>query len=855
MHPSRCSGHSARTALLVRVLTPVPFESLIHVVVTRQCLLPLVHETGNLFCFLHHLCVARLPAHQRSCPCTVAVELRQSVAPSGCSWRCNAPVCWRLLTCIRDCPFGQTFCNFHLFPASFKLQWRIWYTVLHCVAANALESGWLSALRHAAPESAVRVSRSMSGIDVLAEYAGSPHQFSSKPAELTRQLSAPRSPVRISSVRVTRFLFPPSQNPSDVAFKLLTMLTFLNTVLLPDSVSTELRNFLLAVSLHTLTSTLHEASPLSSTPSLGTLRFASLHSLAPQASSFLLDVTPIRHFVDVDRSLSMPWKGSTIAPTTFLFCVRILFLDSITEDLKLDVCSSSNSSLSPSMHALSNCTHPSPELHLWGNHKNHAMFLGIVGLMFFISSMKCIWCTLTVFIRILDHAPLLPTTQIGSGVTRGHLGGLILSLSLTFHTMKQILVLHWLVIGIDSLDWRWLCAFTLIDSLHNLLDMADLAASSFSTASSPTLLLAREALSSTILSFVILTSSDLLLVVPSSPMELSTPRSSLMESFLALLSNSSSFSHRSFVLIARVGRFERFGLITLLKQLLHFVPMNCWLADLLIGPPTAPVYRGCPCRDPPVWWLIQAGWWVTKAPTLFCCSALGFCCAALSWGWTTLIALLTCSHATLPNLTNAVYSSYDAGKSNQIETWLDVTCMAGKLNWSWHAPSAMRVHFRIHNRAAEVFSRSSTRSLRHVSVLLCLLVLWGSRASWFAPSPVPWLPSPCWWWKVRSTTWSSTCVSSSVSLPWPDLFSFTLITGFLIFLVTLFFDVHAFNYTRALWHAAHFDFFAFGSWHFLIVIVWRNAVLHLFLWMSYTASLNNSRLLTSLRNLTLSQSW
>ena len=45
-------------------------------------------------------------------------------------------------------------------------------------------------------------------------------------------------------------------------------------------------------------------------------------------------------------------------------------------------------------------------------------------------------------------------------------------------------------------------------------------------------------------------------------------------------------------------------------------PSHCW----------APVYRGCPCRDPPVWWLIQAGWWVTKTPTLFCCSALVFCC-------------------------------------------------------------------------------------------------------------------------------------------------------------------------------------------------------------------------------------
>ena len=47
----------------------------------------------------------------------------------------------------------------------------------------------------------------------------------------------------------------------------------------------------------------------------------------------------------------------------------------------------------------------------------------------------------------------------------------------------------------------------------------------------------------------------------------------------------------------------------------HPRPSHCW----------APVC-GCPCRDPPVWWSIQGGWWVTKAPTLFCCSALGFCC-------------------------------------------------------------------------------------------------------------------------------------------------------------------------------------------------------------------------------------
>ena len=42
------------------------------------------------------------------------------------------------------------------------------------------------------------------------------------------------------------------------------------------------------------------------------LMVASPHSLAPQASSLLLDVTPIRHFVDVVRSLTMPWKSQRL---------------------------------------------------------------------------------------------------------------------------------------------------------------------------------------------------------------------------------------------------------------------------------------------------------------------------------------------------------------------------------------------------------------------------------------------------------------------------------------------------------------------------------------------------------------
>ena len=236
----------------------------------------------------------------------------------------------------------------------------------------------------------------------------------------------------------------------------------------------------------------------------------------------------------------------------------------------------------------------------------------------------------------------------------------------------------------------------------------------------------------------------------------------------------------------------------------------------------APVYRGCSCRDPPVWWLIQAGWWVTKAPTLFCCSALGFCCAALSWDCTALIAHLTCSLATLPILTNAVYSSYDARKLHQIETWLDVTCMAGKLNWSWHAPSAMRVHYCIHNRTAEVFSRSSTRSLRPVSVLLLLLVLWGSRASWFASSPDSWLPSPCWCWKVhfQLDLQLESALPSLLALTWSQRFD---IDHRLLDLPrrSRFHDIHVSNHSRALWHAEHFDFFTFVSWNFLIVNMWQ----------------------------------
>ena len=142
------------------------------------------------------------------------------------------------------------------------------------------------------------------------------------------------------------------------------MLTFLNTF---SFLKVSPPNFAISSSrssLHTLTSTLQEASSLLSKPSLGTLRFASPHSLAPHASSILLDVTPIRHLVDVDRSLSMPQKSQRLSQRLSSSVSVSFFLNSSTEDLLTSVLHPTDSSLSSSMHAVSNCTHPHPELHL-----------------------------------------------------------------------------------------------------------------------------------------------------------------------------------------------------------------------------------------------------------------------------------------------------------------------------------------------------------------------------------------------------------------------------------------------------------------------------------------------------------
>ena len=332
------------------------------------------------------------------------------------------------------------------------------------------------------------------------------------------------------------------------------------------------------------------------------------------------------------------------------------------------------------------------------------------------------------------------------------------------------------------------------------------------------LLLEREALSSTIMSFVILSSSNLLLVVLSSPIELSTSRSSLMKSFMALfvklvvLLSSIVCAHLS------CSSFWAFWGHNPVKQLLHFVSVSCWLADLLIGPPTAfPLLgTGVPwvSLPGPTGVMTHPGRMMSHQranPILLLCTGV-----LLHWLHSWRVHLQ--HYQTWPKLCTHLTTQEHQTKLRRVLTWL--AWLENSIDLDT-LPSAMRVHFRIHNRAAEVFSRSSTRSLRPVSVFLSLLVLWGSRGSWFASSPVPWLPSPCRGWTVRSSTWSSTCVCSSVS-PCLDLTSsFWHWSRASWSSSSLFLDVLASNYTRVLWHAADFDFFAFRSWNFLIVNAWQ----------------------------------
>ena len=64
------------------------------------------------------------------------------------------------------------------------------------------------------------------------------------------------------------------------------------------------------------------------------------------------------------------------------------------------------------------------------------------------------------------------------------------------------------------------------------------------------------------------------------------------------------------------------------------------------------------------------------------------------WRFVHTLHPLTCLRAMFSLLTNVVYSSYDAGTITP--NW-NVSCLTGTHNWSWHAPSAMPVHFQMFN--------------------------------------------------------------------------------------------------------------------------------------------------------------
>ena len=85
------AAHSAPVALLVRVLTPVPFESLT-LSLLFDSVLPLVHETGTCSASAPSVCAgslafASLLARQKF------MSVRQPLALSGSSCQCAAPVC------------------------------------------------------------------------------------------------------------------------------------------------------------------------------------------------------------------------------------------------------------------------------------------------------------------------------------------------------------------------------------------------------------------------------------------------------------------------------------------------------------------------------------------------------------------------------------------------------------------------------------------------------------------------------------------------------------------------------------------------------------------------------------------
>ena len=117
----------------------------------------------------------------------------------------------------------------------------------------------------------------------------------------------------------------------------------------------------------------------------------------------------------------------------------------------------------------------------------------------------------------------------------------------------------------------------------------------------------------------------------------------------------------------------------LLNNFLHFVSMSCWLADLLIKPPTAFLLLGtgvlwCPCRTHRCDDSFRQD---DESPKRQPYSAALYCTDWHSW------RVHLQHYQTWPMLCTHLTTQENQTKLRRDLTWL---CMAGKLNWSWRAP-------------------------------------------------------------------------------------------------------------------------------------------------------------------------
>ena len=246
---------------------------------------------------------------------------------------------------------------------------------------------------------------------------------------------------------------------------------------------------------------------------------------------------------------------------------------------------------------------------------------------------------------------------------------------------------------------------------------------------------------------------------------------------------------------------------------------------------------------PTVWWLIQAGWWVTKGPTLFCCSALGFCCTDCT------LDVFTCNITKLDQCCELILRRRKI-KPNWDVTWRDLHGWKTQLILT-RSPQPCEYTFAFTivllrcsldlRLAHSVLSRYFSASLYcEVHVLPDSHHLLSLDFHHLADGGQ---------FVVQLGLQLASALPSLLALTWPLRFnidhglldlprhSLPRRSRFLI-------------YTRVLWHAADIDFFAFGSWNFLIVNVWQFhcrvlIVTVLFCTCScewaFTASLNNSR--------------